>query len=148
MKVYKRDKYMRANSKLAHIHLLGKSPVVEIETAATATTNHNPNNPNNNQRRYQPPPLILAESGHIIEFLCGYYGQWLIPLRYPPGRPGEIGAESESWLRYFHLLHYAEGSFMPLNLAAILTQGKPSSFRSFLFRRFCWPGYLTRSTAS
>ena len=64
---------------LKSIHPLGKSPVV---TDGSAT---------------------LAESGAIVEYLVGHYGDGrLVP---PPGTPER--------LRYTYWLHYAEGSAMP-----------------------------------
>ncbi len=77
---YKRDpKTMLAPPELKKIHPLGKSPVI---TDGDAT---------------------LAESGAIIEYLIGRYGNGrLIPPR-----------DSAERLRYTYWLHYAEGSAMP-----------------------------------
>lgn len=70
---------------------------------------------------------MLIESAAIAEYLCDYYGAWLVPPRYPPGQDGQIGAETESWLRYRTFMHYAEGSLMPLNLVALIAGCKTSS---------------------
>lgn len=76
---YQRLPTMQAPRELAVIHPLGKSPVV--------TDGGN----------------TIAESGAIIEYIVGNYGEGrLIP---PPNTPER--------LRYTYWLHYAEGSAMP-----------------------------------
>ena len=106
LKTYKRKKSMLADDKLKEIHSLGKSPVIEIESAATSQ------------------PLIIAESGSIVEYLTDYFGKWLVPKRYRDDQEGKIGGEAESWLRYRHYMHYAEGSLMPLNVIALILGGR------------------------
>ncbi|MBN3885828.1 MAG: glutathione S-transferase [Nostoc sp.] len=80
IKFYQRDeKTMLAPASLLSVHPLGKSPVI---TDAEET---------------------VAESGAIIEYIVGRYGNGrLIP---PSGTPER--------LRYTYWLHYAEGSAMP-----------------------------------
>lgn len=80
IKRYERDaKTMLAPTSLHQVHPLGKSPVI---TDADVT---------------------LAESGAIIEYLVGRYGNGrLVPA------PG-----TKEHLRYTYWLHYAEGSAMP-----------------------------------
>jgi glutathione S-transferase len=80
---YQRDpKTMLAPPELRQIHPLGKSPVVTDDG------------------------LTLAESGAIIEYLVGRYGNGrLVPAADTPER-----------LRYTYWLHYAEGSLQPLLL--------------------------------
>jgi glutathione S-transferase len=102
LKTYKREADKLADPKLKEIHPLGKSPVVVIET------------PGSKQ------PLVLAESAAIVEYLCDYYGKWLIPQRYQDGKDGQIGGETESWIRYRMFMHYAEGSIMPLMLLSLV----------------------------
>lgn len=46
--------------------------------------------------------LTLAESGAIVEYLAGRYGDWLLPAAGSPER-----------LRCTYWLHFAEGSAMP-----------------------------------
>lgn len=76
---YERDpKTMLAPPALKQVHPLGKSPVVT------------------------DGPLVLAESGAIIETLVERHGAQLRP---DPGSP--------EFLRYRYWLHYAEGSLMP-----------------------------------
>ena len=80
IKRYERDpKTMLAPPELRQIHPLGKSPVIT------------------------DGDLVLAESGVIIEYLAGRYGNGrLVPA-----------ADSPEKLRYTYWLHYAEGSMMP-----------------------------------
>lgn len=76
---YQRDpKTMLAPPELRAIHPLGKSPVIS------------------------DGPLVLAESGAIIEYLVERYGEG----RLVPADPGQR-------LLYRYWLHYAEGSAMP-----------------------------------
>ncbi|WP_138500802.1 glutathione S-transferase family protein [Nostoc sp. PA-18-2419] len=80
IKFYERDqKTMLAPASLREVHPLGKSPVI---TDGQET---------------------VAESGAIIEYIIGRYGNGrLIP---PSGTPEHV--------RYTYWLHYAEGSAMP-----------------------------------
>jgi glutathione S-transferase len=77
---YQRDrKTMLAPPELRSVHPLGKSPVIE------------------------DGDLKLAESGAILEYLAGRYGEGrLVPAEGTPER-----------LRYTYWMHYAEGSAMP-----------------------------------
>jgi glutathione S-transferase len=76
---YQRDaKTMLAPASLRRIHPLGKSPIIE------------------------DGPLRLAETGVIVDYLVGRYGDGLAP---PQG--------AEAYWRYRYWLHYAEGSLMP-----------------------------------
>jgi glutathione S-transferase len=80
IKKYQRDpKTMLAPPELRAVHPLGKSPVI------------------------QDGDTIVAESGAIIEYLTGRYGEGR--LAPAPGTPER--------LRYTYFLHYAEGSAMP-----------------------------------
>ncbi|KAF2194495.1 glutathione transferase [Zopfia rhizophila CBS 207.26] len=103
LKVFKRGKDFLAPPELKEVHPLGKSPVIGIQAAGAEK------------------PLILAESGTIIEYLAEHFGSWLIPKRYPDGKEGVIGAETEEWLRYRYIMHYAEGSFMTILILALVT---------------------------
>ncbi|MGA8006980.1 MAG: glutathione S-transferase [Burkholderiales bacterium] len=80
IKRYQRDpKTMLAPPELRAVHPLGKSPVIE------------------------DGELRLAESGAILEYLAGRYGEGrLVPAAGTPER-----------LRYTYWMHYAEGSLMP-----------------------------------
>src|ERR1700719_2878199 len=87
VKRYQRDaKTMLAPPELRQIHALGKSPVIT------------------------DGDLTLAESGAIIEYLVGRYGNGrLIPAANTPAK-----------LRYTYWLHYAEGSMQPLLLLKLI----------------------------
>ena len=67
-----------------------------------------------------PKPLVLVESANIIEYLTEHFGQALVPKRYEEGKEGVVGGESEEWLRFRHVMHYAEGSFMPVLITAMV----------------------------
>jgi hypothetical protein len=80
IKKYQRDpKTMLAPPELRAVHPLGKSPVITDGDA------------------------VVAESGAIIEYLVGKYGDGR--LAPPAGTPER--------LHYTYFLHYAEGSAMP-----------------------------------
>ena len=85
VEVYARDPKTRlAPPDLKKIHPLGKSPVIE------------------------DGEVVLAESGPIIQYLCGRYGQGrLAPLNPADG----TDPQARNWTYW---LHYAEGSVMPL----------------------------------
>ena len=84
IKKYQRDpKTMLAPPELKAVHPLGKSPVITDDA--------------------QGEPLVVAESGAIVEYLTGRYGNGrLAPAAGTPER-----------LRYTYFLHFAEGSAMP-----------------------------------
>jgi glutathione S-transferase len=98
IKKYQRDpKTMLAPPELRAVHPLGKSPVI------------------------QDGDTIVAESGAIIEYLVGRYGNGrLQPALGTPER-----------LRYTYFLHYAEGSAMPpllLKLVFDRVESAPAPF--------------------
>ena len=98
IKRYERDpKTMLAPPELRAVHPLGKSPVITDDGQT------------------------IAESGAIIEYLIGKYGQGrFAPLPDTPER-----------LRYTYWLHYAEGSAMPpllLKLVALRIASAPMPF--------------------
>ncbi|KAF2642163.1 glutathione transferase [Massarina eburnea CBS 473.64] len=105
IKTYMRDKNMRAPASLKAVHPLGKSPCIEIEAPGLAK------------------PLVLAESGPIVEYLYEHFGQKHVPKRYPEGKDGVVGAETEAWIQYRYLMHYAEGTFMPNLVLALFVGG-------------------------
>lgn len=93
---------MLAPEELKEVHPLGKSPVVTVKSEAT------------------PDPLVLAESSFIVEYLVDHFGTWLAPERYQKGKDGEVGAETEEWMRYRYFMHYGEGSIMPLLVFSLI----------------------------
>lgn len=119
LKIFKRGSDMLAPPELKEVHPLGKSPVVGIQAPGAEK------------------PLILAESGAIVEYLTEYFGKHLIPKRYPEGKEGMIGAETEEWLRYRYFMHYAEGSLMTLMLIALFTMSKWQSNHSIYANLTC-----------
>ncbi|KAF2735681.1 glutathione transferase [Polyplosphaeria fusca] len=102
LKVFKRGKDQLAPPELKEIHPLGKSPVIGVQAAGAEK------------------PVILAESGTIVEYLTEHFGRWMIPNQYVEGKEGMVGGETEEWLRYRYLMHYAEGSFMGLLVIALV----------------------------
>ena len=102
IEVFKRGEDMLAPKELKAIHPLGKSPIIGVKTSDMAA------------------PLVLAESGAIMEYLCDYFASHLVPKRYQDGKDGQIGGETEQWLRYRFYMHYAEGSIMGLFIIALI----------------------------
>lgn len=98
---YERDKEtMLAPTELRAVHPLGKSPIVT------------------------DGELTLVESGAIIEYLVGRYGEGrFIPAAGTPER-----------LRYTFWLHYAEGSLMPPLLVALVALRIESARMPFFVR--------------
>lgn len=108
IEIYRRCQNMLAPKELKNIHPLGKSPVVTIRSSEMSE------------------PLVLAESGSIVEYLCGYFAPHLIPQRYQPDKQDQVGGETEQWLRYRFYMHYAEGSLMPLFVLALFMDRESS----------------------
>jgi glutathione S-transferase len=91
IKMYKRGKDRLAPDSLKEVHPLGKSPTISISAS------------------WIPNPLVLAESGAIVEYLCDHFAPHLVPKRYADGKDGQVGGETEQWLRYRFYMHYTEG---------------------------------------
>lgn len=94
------------------MHQLGKSPVITIEAPGASK------------------PLVLAESGAIVEYLVDHFSQArpsLVPTRYTEGQEGKVGGETEQWLRYRYFMHYVEGSLMPYLVMTLVNDSKWSS---------------------
>ncbi|PWY89904.1 hypothetical protein BO70DRAFT_358919 [Aspergillus heteromorphus CBS 117.55] len=100
LKIYHRGPDKLAPRELKEIHPLGKSPLLGVQRANS-----------------DGKPTILAESGVIIEYLLDHFGdnadKPLVPARYKAGQEGQVGEETEEWMRYRYYMHYAEGSLMP-----------------------------------
>lgn len=97
---------MLAPKELKDVHPLGKFPIISIEAEGMSE------------------PLVLAESGVIVEYLVDHFGPQLAPKRYMEGKEGQIGGESEAWLRYRYYMHYTEGSIMLYVVVGILVKRK------------------------
>ncbi|KAF2197584.1 glutathione S-transferas-like protein [Delitschia confertaspora ATCC 74209] len=102
LKIYKRDENNRAPRELREVHPLGKSPIISVLPAGAEKE------------------LVIAESSAIIEYLVDHFGSHLIPKRYQEGREGVVGGETEEWLRYRYLMHYPEGSLMPILVFSVV----------------------------
>ncbi|ORY16477.1 glutathione transferase [Clohesyomyces aquaticus] len=102
LKTYKRGEDKLAPPELKEVHPLGKSPIVGIQAAGAEK------------------PLILAESATIVEYLAEHFGSYLMPKKYPEGKEGTIGGETEEWLKYQYLMHYAEGSLMTILILTLV----------------------------
>ncbi|OXV09213.1 hypothetical protein Egran_03025 [Elaphomyces granulatus] len=131
LKTFKRTADHLAPAHLKDVHPLGKSPIVTIQGGQGG-------------QGQSQSPLVLAESGAIIEYLCDHFGgdrAGLVPKRYDHHREREsndqnqdqdrdqdrdqdqdqlllVGSETEAWLRYRYYMHYAEGSLMSLLIVA------------------------------
>lgn len=102
---------MLAPKELKDIHPLGKSPVISVE------------------RPEFSKPLVLAESGAIVEYLLDHFGgeeKGLVPKRYASEEDKTKGIETEEWLRYRFYMHYIEGSLMPQLVTALIIDGESS----------------------
>lgn len=113
VKTYKRQD-RQAPPELKNIHPLGKAPILVIESDA------------------RPTPLVLAESGNMIEYLIDHYGSRLTPKKFLDGKEGQVGGETEEWLRYRYYMHYAEGTIMVYLVFAVLISIIKSSAPFFL----------------
>ena len=105
VKVYHRQSNKLAPPELKEVHPLGKSPVIKIE------------------KKDGTSPMVLAESGFMTEYLIDHYGPHLAPKRYKDGQEGQVGGETESWMRYRYFMHYCEGTFMPYLVMMLLSGG-------------------------
>ncbi|EFX04073.1 glutathione s-transferase [Grosmannia clavigera kw1407] len=100
LKIYHRIKGVYAPPTLQKIFPLGKSPLVTVLPAGAPA---------------DAEPLVLAESGFIVDYLCSHFGQEsnLVPKRWRDGCQGQLGGETAAYLRFQYLMYYAEGSLMP-----------------------------------
>jgi glutathione S-transferase len=80
VKIYHRLDNNLAPPELKEIHPLGKSPLIGIE-------------------REGQKPLILAESGLIIEYLIEHFGPKLAPKHYQDGHDQQVAGETEAYMR-------------------------------------------------
>lgn len=121
IKLYQRAANQTAPEELKKIHPLGKSPQITIEAP-------------NLQK-----PLVLAESGTIIEYLVDHFATHLRPQRWQEGREGTVGGETQEWMRYGYYMHFAEGSLMGLLLTGLLVERKCLQSLGGIERlTYCW----------
>ena len=99
LELFRRTKDMLADERLTEIHPLGKSPVISVTPPASVGGD----------------PIVLAESGHITQYLTEHLaaGGKLLPKRWKDGLEGKVGGDTDAWLRHQYYMHYCEGSFMP-----------------------------------
>ncbi|KAK4504805.1 hypothetical protein PRZ48_002767 [Zasmidium cellare] len=102
IKVYKRGKDFLAPDDLKKNHPLGKSPQITIESANI------------------DKPIVLAESGMMTEYLVEHFANHLEPKKWQAGKEGQVGGETEEWLRYRYYMHFAEGSLMSFLLLGLV----------------------------
>lgn len=93
LKIYKRTKEFRAPKELEKVHPLGKSPVIEII-------------------REGKEPLLLAETGHIIQYVVENYDTTNI---LKPSTP-----EEKELVDYY--LHFTEASLQGFLVALLVGQ--------------------------
>ena len=106
LKLYPRGKDQLADPALQEVHPLGKSPVIGIKPPGAEKE------------------IVIAESGAIVEYLIDHFGSSMKPKRYKEGMEGQIGGETEEWMRDRYFMHYAEGSLMTIMLVAFITNSK------------------------
>ncbi|KAI8932613.1 hypothetical protein NX059_010112 [Plenodomus lindquistii] len=103
IKVFTRDEHGRARADLKEVHPLGRSPTIGITPAGS------------------DKEIIIAESETIVEYICEHFGTQLIPKRYPEGKEGVLGAETDEWMRYKFMMGYAEGSVFTILIVALIS---------------------------
>ncbi|KAK6211767.1 glutathione S-transferase [Colletotrichum tabaci] len=129
VQTFRREPNRLAPPELADVHPLGKAPVLEITPAADPAGTSTP--------ATAAPPIRLAESGYITQYLVDHFGHrspGLVPPRWKPGQEGRIGGETEAYTRFQYLLHYVEGSFFPVIVQYLLISVLKSSNVPFLVR--------------
>ena len=78
--------------------------------------------------------IIVTESETIIDYLTDHFGPHLTPARYPSGKEGQLGAETEEWMRHKFLMDYAEGSFLTPLIVSLITSSIRSAPVPFFLR--------------
>lgn len=85
-----------------------------------------------------PSPIVLAESGFITSYLTSHFAtgalSTLVPRKWKPGQEGQVGGETEAWMRHEYLLHYNEGSLFPLIVTKLILDIFSSSLVPFFVR--------------
>lgn len=86
---------------------------------------------------------MLAESGWMTQYLVEHFpeGQKLMPKKWKDGMENQIGGETEGWMRWWYIMHYSEGSLMPILVMALVLG------RKFFREGFC-PSSIVRFVAS
>ena len=113
LEIFHRNKETHlAGPELKKIHALGKSPVISVTPAGSTDS------------------TVIAESAFIMEYLLDHFGNGstLLPKRYKDGHEGEVGGETEIWLRFRYFMHYAEGSLMMFMVLALIVLSMSPNF--------------------
>ena len=110
-----RQKDKHSPPELKKVHPLGKSPAITIEAPSLGE------------------PLVLAESGAIVEYIADHFGTHLIPKRYADGKDGLVGGETKEWLRY-----RVSNDFIYVGLFATTTSAQ---CRSSIWNTLCCQSY-------
>ncbi|KAI0408724.1 hypothetical protein F4802DRAFT_604898 [Xylaria palmicola] len=120
IETFHRGSDMLAPPELKKIHPLGKSPLVSITPPGPSSA----------------PPVVLAESGFIAQYLSEHFGRetTMMPQRWRDGQEGQVGGETEAWLRWQYTLHFVEGSFMSTLMIAVVIGTLKSSRVPFFIR--------------
>lgn len=130
VEIFYRDKQtFLAPPELKKIHALGKSPILSITPPASLNGEA--------QQEEEVKPIILAESGFMTQYVCEHFPAGrdrLTPRRWREGKEGQVGGETEEYLRWQYFLHYNEGSLMALiQLIVVISRLKSPSI-PFLIR--------------
>ena len=109
--IYHRGKDKLAPPELTKIHPLGKSPVVTVTPSGGGE------------------PIVLAETAFIVQYLCEHFGNGksLVPKRWKDGKEGQVGGETEEWMKYQYIMYYNEGSFMAMMTKYFIFDGRFAS---------------------
>ncbi|KAJ7655363.1 glutathione S-transferase [Mycena rosella] len=110
IKSYHRDSKMLAPPELKAVHALGKAPVITVKDRT------------------------VAESALIVEYLCDHFGPQLIPPKWRDGCEGQVGGETEAFMRYRYYMHYCEGSLMSTMMLALIPTAIKSAPTPFFLR--------------
>ncbi|KAI6779168.1 glutathione S-transferase [Emericellopsis cladophorae] len=118
LELFHREKTMLAPAELMKIHPLGKSPVIKVTPANGGASQ------------------TLAESGWMTQYLVENTptGAKLMPTKYKEGQEGQMGGETEEYMRYMYILHYCEGSLMPILVMTIVINALKSPQVPFFIR--------------
>lgn len=114
LKVFKRDENFRAGADLGAVHPLKRSPVVGITPAGSEKE------------------IILAESATIVDYVSEHFGKQLIPQRYPEGKEGVLGAETEEFMRHRVSLRFLSNDVTEI----LMTRSSSWTTRKAAFSQF------------
>jgi glutathione S-transferase len=119
VETFRRQSNRLAPPELEKIHPLGKSPVVTVTPAEVGAE-----------------PIVLAETGFMTEYLLDHFDteKKLVPARWKAGKEGTVGGETDAWMRYEYLMHYREGTLMPIIVITLVISRLRSTMIPFFIR--------------